>query len=85
MFLTLKDSSPRIMLINIRSLPLKVDELKLIIDIRKPDVIFVTETWLDPSFLDSLVNLPDYFICRNDRDKQRGGGTANLYKKGYRF
>ena len=62
-FLTLKDSSPRIMLTNIRSLPSKVEELKLTADIRKPDIIFVTETWLDSSIPDNLVNLPDYFIC----------------------
>lgn len=73
------------MLTNIRSLPPKVDELKLTTDIRKPDVIFVTETWLDPSFPDSLVNLPDYFICRNDRDNRRGGGTAIYIKNGINF
>lgn len=73
------------MVTNIRSLPSKIDELQLTISIKRPDIIFVTETWLDYSFNDGLVNLSDYFISRTDRCNRKGGGTAIYIRHGIEF
>ena len=64
------------MLSNVRSLLPKVDEVRVICSVRKPDLICITETWLDSSVESSLVHMPGYSLCRNDRKDRRGGGTA---------
>ena len=46
-----------------------------------PDIICITETWLSSSIDDSLVYIPCYEICRSDRAKRRGGGSA-IYVNG---
>ena len=40
------------MLANVMSLVPKIDDLAYIIDNRRPDLVFITETWLKP-------NIPD--------------------------
>ena len=64
------------MLINAQSLFLKIDEVRLIADIRCPTTICITETWLNDCIDSSLVNIHNYRICRSDRNYRRGGGTA---------
>ena len=39
--------------------------LNLFLD--KPDILFLTETWLDQSVLNAELNLKEYFIYRTDR------------------
>ena len=36
----------------------------------------VTETWLTPSVPDSIVNVPNFRVFRDDRKDRRGGGTC---------
>ena len=46
--------------------------------LNKPQIIFLTETWLSPSITDAELNLTDYIIYRNDRKgnvTERGGGV----------
>ncbi|KAK6764801.1 hypothetical protein RB195_024937 [Necator americanus] len=47
----------------------------------KPDLIFITETWLTTKILDSELvgNLP-YNVYRSDRSMRRGGGVCVLVK-----
>ncbi len=61
---------------NARSLLPKIDELRLIAQIKLPAFICITETWLNESVEDSLIHIPKYQICRHDRCFRRGGGTA---------
>jgi hypothetical protein len=44
-----------------------------LIDYTKPDVIFGTETWLDPSIKDAQFFQEGYNIYRNDRNLNGGG------------
>ena len=46
--------------------------------LNKPQIIFLTETWLSPLITDAELNLTDYLIFRNDRKcnvTERGGGV----------
>lgn len=42
----------------------------------QPTVILITETWLNISHPDCLVDIPNYSLYRNDRLNQRGGGVC---------
>ena len=60
---------------NIRSLFLKIDLLKAWVAYNKPNVITISETWLNSSIPDSAVQIDDYVLYRADRGS-RGGGVA---------
>lgn len=60
---------------NARSLKNKVDELSIRCKRHNPDVVFIAETWFDPSLPDSFLEIDNYVILRCDRDTN-GGGVA---------
>ena len=63
---------------NARSIVNKLSELELCMDIEKPDILGITETWLTNSILDSELTFEGYTVLRRDRDddeKSRGGGV----------
>ena len=64
------------MLINARSLLYKIDELRLTVALKKPSIICITETWLNPDIDSALLRIPDYNLCRSDRCSRKGGGTC---------
>lgn len=69
---------------NARSLVNKLDELNLYLIEEKPDIIGITETWLNSSIDDSELKADGYAVFRRDRDnkyKQRGGGVLLLVKE----
>uniref|UniRef100_A0A183FNQ6 Reverse transcriptase domain-containing protein n=1 Tax=Heligmosomoides polygyrus TaxID=6339 RepID=A0A183FNQ6_HELPZ len=68
-------------LFNARSLVNKLHHIQHFISITKPDIIFITETWLNPKVLDSeiLFGCP-YEIYRGDRRGARGGGVCCIVK-----
>ena len=77
-----------ILQINGRSILHKMEELGQIIEDLKPDIICITETWLDES-VPHLSDIPEgYSIIRKDRTeafktkyrKQSGGGVAIIHK-----
>ena len=53
-------SIPTILVCNIRSSALKIDELGCVINLNSADVICVTETWLSEEISDSYVSLPNF-------------------------
>ena len=69
-------SYPRILYTNIRSLLPKIEETRILCSLKKPDVVCITETWLDSSVDSSLIHISGYSLCRNDRKDRRGGGVA---------
>ena len=69
---TLKET-PSLLLSNVRSLCNKLDEVESCVSKEKPDIIVLTESWLDESTPDSSVSLPGYSIARKDRNKKGGG------------
>ena len=60
---------------NIDSVSGHVDQLRILLDQEKPHIVCLNGTKLDLSMSDSLVNVNNYQIIRNDRDIH-GGGVA---------
>lgn len=75
-----KPMHPSLILTNVRSLLPKIDELCVLASMLKPDIISLTETWLNSGVTDDLISIPGYIIFRTDRTSKRGGGTAMYIK-----
>ena len=58
---------------NLESLIGKFEEFKYRITEAKPDIIFLTETWLKAEIPDSFINIPGFKILRKDTLETRGG------------
>ena len=68
------------LLINIRSLMSKVTDLNLMLDMYKPSVVLLTETWLKPHVPDSFfIDCDKYTVFRRDRINGVGGGGVCCY------
>ena len=63
-------------MLNARSLVPKFDELCVVVAKLKPDIVLVTETWLNDHVEDNFLSLPHYNIFRHDRQYRRGGGVG---------
>ena len=63
------------MCLNIESVLGHIDQLRILLDQEKPYIMCPNETKLNLSKSDSLVNVDNYQIVRNDRDRH-GGGIA---------
>ena len=63
---------------NVQSIVKKVDEVRAMAAIEKPDVMVFTETWANDEIGDCYFNIPGYDLVaredRNDTDRGRGGG-----------
>uniref|UniRef100_K7EWV1 Endonuclease/exonuclease/phosphatase domain-containing protein n=1 Tax=Pelodiscus sinensis TaxID=13735 RepID=K7EWV1_PELSI len=64
---------------NARSLGNKMEELELLVQEVKPDIIGITETWWNTRH-DWSTGIEGYVLFRKDRNKGKGGGVA-LYIK----
>lgn len=73
-------NSLRILLLNIRSLRRKVDDLTRTVELHSPDVICINETWLDETVSDSEVAIPGFSVLRSDRKGRVGGGVCMYYR-----
>lgn len=68
---------------NARSIGNKIDELELLIETEHPDIIGISESWLNCDISEKELNFEGYSFFRADREdpvKTRGGG-AGLYVK----
>ena len=68
---------------NVRSIRNQFDEFRVIVEDCKPDVVGITESWLNDSIFTAEVHIPGYVVYRQDRpDTSRGiGGGVLLYVK----
>uniref|UniRef100_A0A1W7R6J3 Putative reverse transcriptase n=1 Tax=Aedes albopictus TaxID=7160 RepID=A0A1W7R6J3_AEDAL len=62
----------------------KFEELKRIVSDSKIDIACFTETWMDSSISDSMINIPGFNVIRNDRNRH-GGGICIYVKKGLAY
>ena len=85
-----KDSQDYLILhMNCRSINNKEDEIKMVLEELKPDILCLTETWMDESNPKQTLELPDYKVIRKDRSegfkqfygKSNGGGLAIIHKR----
>ena len=70
----LKSNDLKIDHINAQSLLANMDEICLLINERKPDILCVSETWLTSDILDQHIAIPNFNVYRYD--KGRGGGVC---------
>ena len=65
--------------LNIRSLPNKIDEVRIIMNEHHFDILAISETWLSDDIPSETVHISGYHLYRNDR-RSHGGGVL-LYIK----
>ena len=77
---------------NVRSLYNKFDSISHEIKKMEPDILNISESWLQVNLPDHLVNIPNYSLIRNDRTTtspngniKRGGGLCTYIKQGINF
>jgi len=56
--------------------------LCLFVASNNPDIIFLTETWLHSEISDTLINISNYKLLRDDRVNKRGGGVCVYINEG---
>ena len=74
----------KVCFLNAQSVVNKMDELRSVAGIEKPDIVAITEAWTNDSIGDGILNIEGYdLVAREDRnDTQRGrGGGLLLYAK----
>ncbi len=67
------DHLPSLLLSNVRSLPNKLDEIQTRISSIKPNIVILTESWLDDTYPDASITIDGYSIIRRDRVTLGGG------------
>ena len=68
------------MALNIFSLMPHLDELQVFISDNKPHIIGITEAKIDSTIQNSDMEIDDYVIERDDRDKHGGGVALCIHK-----
>ena len=56
----------------------KLDELAVVVESHRPDIVGITETWATAEVLDSELSLEGYVMFREERkhcEAARGGGV----------
>ena len=67
--------------INAQSLIPKLDEIKLLIENEDQDILFISETWLQPNIQDDLISIKNYNVFRNDKTLNSRGSGPCIYIK----
>ena len=74
-----------VMFANVQSIVNKIDEVKAIISVNKPDIMALTETWTHGGIGDDFLNVDGYELIlrsdRNDTENGRGGGIIMYVNK----
>ena len=79
-------NSFKILNINCQSIRSKLPNFLALVETHSPDVIAVTETWLNPDILTSEILPPGYNLIRKDRNTgSRGGGVLLAIKQNLVF
>ena len=75
----------RVMFANVQSVVNKIDEVKAVMALSKPDIMALTETWTHEGIGDDYLNVDGYELIlrsdRNDTENGRGGGIIMYVKK----
>ena len=68
------------MTLNIFSLMPHLDELRIFISEHRPHIICITETKIDSTIDNSHIEIDDYVVVRNDRNRHGGGVAMYIHK-----
>ena len=67
---------------NARSIRNKLDDFKLELIEKEPDIVGITETWLSDNDSDHILDDTGYEVIRRDRVDRKGGGVLLMIKSG---
>ena len=78
----------KIVHLNVRSLPKKIDQIRLLMSQSKIDFLTLSETWLKPHLHSDICHLDGYENYRLDRGtnngrRKRGGGLMTYINNNY--
>ena len=62
------------MTINAQSLTNKMNEFKLLVEDKRPDIISITESWGNENITDGIFAIQGYTMYRDDKKTSTGGG-----------
>ena len=68
------------MALNIFSLMPHLDELRIFVSEQRPHIICITETNIDSTIDNSHIEIDDYVVVRNDRNRHGGGVAMYMHK-----
>ena len=71
----MKKTQLTIVHVNTRSLLCHFDDVARLVSLHQPDVLALSETWLDSSIDDKEISFPSFVLFRSDRNRC-GGGVA---------
>jgi len=78
----------RIIYLNARSICSKLNDLEILLNDEKPDLVLICETWCNSDVTNAMLNVPGYFIepdlrvDRKDTTNGIGGGLIVYVKEG---
>ena len=64
--------------LNVNSVVKHSDELRLLVDDKRPHVLCLNETKLDDTVEDNCIDIDVYQIIRKDRTRHGGGGGCHV-------
>ena len=68
-----------VLFMNAQSIGNKMDELRAIAVINKPDILAITETWTNDAIADAFVCIDGYeLVARDDRNDTTGGRGGGI-------
>ena len=81
----IKNSQISFLYTNCRSLSNKMDELRSLVSKEEPDIIALTETWVNCSKnnFKAEYSIPNYTLLNNDRTDRKGGGVMLFIKNNH--
>ena len=68
------------MALNIFSLMSHLDEVRMFVSKQRPHIICITETKIDSTIDNSHIEIDDYVVVRNDRNRHGGGVAMYIHK-----
>ena len=71
------------MITNVKSLTPKIDEVQEFLNRNDISIAFITETWLRPAIVDSVIDIPGYTVLRKDRISDNHGGVCLYLRNDY--
>ncbi|XP_033097278.1 uncharacterized protein LOC117101408 [Anneissia japonica] len=71
---------PKLMVTNARSIMNKVDELRMLINDKQPDVCCICESWITSDTATERYSIEGYNIFNNCRSNRKGGGILTYAK-----
>ena len=68
-----EEKEARVVCLNTHSLIHHLDKITLLAAFQRPDILAISETWLDDGISDGAISIPGYSVTRLDRNHCCGG------------